>query len=102
MPDSSFVKFSEIAVSDLTAYLRLTEVSQADTNLLRTILEAAKSYVLTYTGRTVESANNFPEFTIAVYSLAEDMFDKRTYIVESDKTNAVIDSILGSRSVNLL
>ena len=100
--DSSYKKFSEVTVSDLTNYLRLTEVSTADTALLGTILEAAKSYVLGYTGRTVEEADTFPEFTIAVYVMAEDMFDKRSYIVDSNTTNATVDSILGMRSMNLL
>ncbi len=98
----SYKKFSEIAVSDLTDYLRLVETTAAELDLLGTILEAAKSFVLTYTGRSVEEADTFPEFTIAVMVLSEDMFDKRTYIVESDISNKIVDSILGSRSVNLL
>ena len=102
MPAPSYVKFNEIAVSDLVKYLRLTETSEADLSLLGTILEAAKSYVLTFTGRTAEDADNFPEFTIAVYVLCEDLFDKRTYIVDSDVSNKIVDSILGSRSTNLL
>ena len=100
--DSSYKKFSEITVSDLTNYLRLTEVSQADESLLGTILAAAKNYVLGYTGRAVEEADTFPEFTIAVYVMAEDMFDKRSYIVDSATTNETVNSILGMRSMNLL
>lgn len=38
---STYKKFSEVAVSDLTNYLRLAEVSTADTVLLTTILEAS-------------------------------------------------------------
>lgn len=98
----SYKKFSEVAVSDLTNYLRLAEVSQADTALLTTILEAAKNYVLGYTGRSEEEADTFPEFTIAVYVMAEDMFDKRSYIVDSNTTNETVNSILGMRSMNLL
>lgn len=96
------VTFSEISVSDLVNYLRLVEVSEADTVLLATILEAAKSHILTYTGQTAESADSFPEFTIAVYVLAESMFDTRSYLVDSDKSNKIVDAILGSRSINLL
>lgn len=102
MSAPSYTKFSEIATSDLVNYLRLVETTQADLVLLGTILEAAKSYVLTYTGRTVEDADLFPEFTIAVYTLVEDMFDKRTYTVDSDISNKIVDSILGARSINLL
>ncbi len=99
---STYKKFSEVAVSDLTNYLRLAEVSTADTALLTTILEASKSYILTFTGRTVTEANLFPEFTIALYVMAEDMFDKRSYIVDSNTTNETVNSILGMRSMNLL
>ncbi len=96
------VTFSSIEVSDLINYLRLVEVSQADQNLLETILDAAKSHILTYTGQTAASADSFPEFTIAVYVLAESMFDVRSYLVDTEKANKVVDAILGSRSINLL
>ena len=102
MPTDSYKKFSEVAVSDLATYLRLTAFSTAEETLLQSILAAAKNFVLTYTGRSVIEADTFPEFTIAVYAISEDMFDKRTYIVDSDKTNEIVNSILGSRSVNLL
>lgn len=101
MPNN-YVKFSEIGTSDLVKYLRLAETTQDDLTLLSTILEACKSFILTYTGRTTEEADTYPEFTIAVYTLSEDMYDKRTYIVDSDTSNKIVDSILGSRSINLL
>ena len=102
MSEPTYTKFTEIATSDLVNYLRLVETTQADLTLLSTILEAAKSFVLTYTGRTEAVADTFPEFTIAVFVISEDMYDKRTYIVDSDTSNKIVDSILGSRSVNLL
>ena len=102
MPAPSYKVFSEIVVNDLVNYLRLVETTNADLDLLATILEAAKSFILTYTGRTTEEADTMPEFTVAVYVIAEDMFDKRSYIVDSDTSNKIVDSILGSRSINLL
>lgn len=101
MPNN-YVKFSEIGVTDLVKYLRLAETTQDDLTLLGTILEASKSFILTYTGRDEESADKYPEFTIAVYTLSEDMYDKRSYIVDSETSNKIVDSILGSRSINLL
>ena len=98
----SYKAFSQIETNDLVDYLRLSETTEAELSLLGTILEAAKSFVLTYTGRSAEEADTFPEFTIAVYVISEDMFDKRTYVVNSDISNKIVDSILGSRSVNLL
>jgi len=101
MPNN-YVTFSEITTSDLVNYLRLAETTQSDLTLLGTILEAAKSFTLTYTGRTVLEANTMPELTIAVYVLSAEMFDKRTFTVDNDKANQIVESILGSRSVNLL
>lgn len=102
MPTPTYKQFSQITVNDVETYLRLAEITLAESTMLGTILEAAKSYVLTYTGRTTEEADTFPEFTIAVYVICEDMFDKRTYTVDADSTNKIVDSILGSRSINLL
>ena len=102
LTQAPYKKFSEIRTSDLVNYLRLVEQTGAEQELLGTILEAAKSFVLTYTGRSVEEADTFPEFTIAVYVLSEDMYDKRTYSVDATTSNKIVDSILGARSVNLL
>lgn len=95
-------KFTEISTGDLVNYLRIDEITDKDLDLLQQILDASKSHILTFTGRTEADADTFPEFTIAVYVLSEDMYDKRTYTVDSDTSNKIIDSILGSRSVNLL
>ena len=101
MPNS-FKKFGEVAVSDLINYLRLSGVSTADEELLTTILEAGKNYILGYTGVELLQANTYPEFTIALYVLCEDMFDKRTYSIDKSNSNKVVDNILGMRSINLL
>lgn len=99
---NTYTKVSELSVNDLANYLRLTEIPVSDTTLLSSILEAAKSYVLTYTGRDEESADTFPEFTLAVLVLSEDLYDKRTYSVDKNEANKVVESILGMRSINLL
>ena len=99
---NDYTKVSEITVSDLANYLRISELSNSDTTLLTSILEAAKNFVLSYTGRTLEQADTFPEFTLAVLVLSEDLYDKRTYSVDKTEANKVVDSILGLHSINLL
>lgn len=99
---NTYTKVSELSVNDLANYLRLTEIPVSDTTLLSSILEAAKSYVLTYTGRDEDTADTFPEFTLAVLVLSEDLYDKRTYSVDKNEANKVVESILGMRSINLL
>lgn len=99
---NDYTKFSEIVVNDLINYLRITELSTGDTQLLTSILAAAKNFVIAYTGQTLDKADTYPEFTLAVYVLAEDMYDKRTYSVDKTEANKVVDSILGLHSINLL
>lgn len=101
MPNN-YVTFSEITTGDLVNYLRIAETTQGDLDLLSTILEAAKAYVLKFTGRDEEAANNYPDFTIAVYVISAEMYDKRSYTVDSERANQIVESILGSRSINLL
>ena len=99
---NTYTKVSEITTNDLANYLRITEVPSSDEQLLTSILAAAKNFVITYTGQTPETADTFPEFTLAVYVLAEDMYDKRTYSVDKTEANKVVESILGLHSINLL
>lgn len=96
------VKFSEIAVSDLVNYLRISEPTSSDLVLLTNILEAAKNYVLSYTGQKLKDADDFSEFVIAVYVLSQDMYDNRSYSAVSPNVNKIVDSILGLHSINLL
>lgn len=100
----SYVSFSNITVSDVVSFLRLetTETTAEELALLATILEAAKNYCLVYTGRNKDEADNMPEMTIAVYNVCADMYDKRTFTVEADKANKIVETILGARSTNLL
>lgn len=100
----TYVAFSNITVNDVIAYIRLDEadIDEAERNLLSTILAAARSFVLTYTGKVPLQADTYPEFTIAVYAICEEMHDKRTYTLDKNTLSPIIDSILGSRSVNLL
>ena len=99
---SNYTLFSNITVSDCIDYLRLAEITQKEESLLSTMLEAAKSHALTFTGRTEREADTMPEMTIAVLALVQDMYDKRTYLLEQATVNKVIEAILGSRSINLL
>lgn len=91
---------SEITVSDIANYLRLTEVSEADEKFIRNCLAVAKEYIKNYTG--LEDLESNSDFVIAVYLLCQDMYDTRTIHIESDKLNTVFETILGFHRVNLL
>ena len=48
--------FSTMTVADVISYLRLGDITTDERNLLVTIFNSAKSYVLKYTGLTAEQA----------------------------------------------
>lgn len=92
---------SELTTQDIADYLRL-QPTEADTALLTTILQACKDFVCKYTGQPIEELDKHKDVTIAVFVLAQDMFDNRAYYVDSSNVNKVVDAILGLHSINLL
>lgn len=99
---SNAKKVSELTIQDLANYLRLSEITPADEELLDSILEAAKAYVLKYTGLTETQVDAALDITIAVYVLCSDMYDNRSYYVDTTNVNQVVEGILSLHSVNLL
>ena len=95
-------KVSDITVSDVTAYLRIPEVSAADTELLTTALNVAKEYIKSYTGLDDEGLDAHSDLVIVVYVLCQSMYDDRTMYVDKSNINNVAESILNLHSINLL
>lgn len=95
-------KISDISVEDLADYLRIDELTTDESATLATMLEAAKAYIMHYTGRTLEELDNYADIVIVALVLIEDMYDNRTMYVDSGSVNTVVQSILGMHSVNLL
>lgn len=93
---------SQITAQDLADYLRISEVTQDDTNTLNTLLTVAKTYITNYTGQTLENLDNLKDIIIVVFILCQDMWDNRTLYVDSSNVNKVVESILGLHSINLL
>ena len=100
------MKISQIQKNDVIDFLRLdeneyAEGTQAD-KTLTAIMEAAKSYILNYTGLTEAEADEKEEFYIAYMVLCQDMNDNRVMYVDKNNTNKVVESVLAMHSVNLL
>lgn len=93
---------SQITAQDVADYLRISEVTQDDTNTLNTLLTVAKAYICQYTGQTLENLDNLSDIIIVVFILCQDMWDNRALYVDSSNVNKVVGSILGLHSVNLL
>ncbi len=98
------MKLSEITVSDVAAYLRL-EKDKTCTKPLKAIMEAAKRYIVGYTGLTTEELDDYDDLWPAFMVLCQDMFDNRTMYPDakgSGSANRVVESILGMHARNLL
>lgn len=95
-------KVSDITVEDLADYLRIDELTEDESNALATMLEAAKSYIQHYTGRTAEELDGYADVVIVALVLVQDMYDNRTLYVDGSNVNTVVQSILGMHSINLL
>ena len=93
---------SQITAQDVADYLRISEVTEDDTNTLNTLLTVAKSYITQYTGQTIENLDTLEDIIIVVFILCQDMWDNRSLYVDSSNSNKVVESILGLHSVNLL
>lgn len=97
---NTITKVSEITTNDLADYIRLSEVTAADTNTLNNMLGVAKTYISKYTGQT--NLDDFQDFVIVVFILVQDMWDNRTLYVDKSNLNNTVETILGMHSVNLL
>lgn len=95
-------KVSDITAADLADYLRLEETTDDETQTLNNLLEIAKKYIESYTGRTETELDNFSDFVIVTFVLVQDMYDNRTMYVNNDSPNTVVETILGMHSINLL
>ena len=92
------MKVSDITYNDIADYIRLTEVSQEEQNLLTKMIGIAKAFIKDNTG--VEDLDEFDDFVIVIFILCQDMYDNRTLYVDKTNLNHVVETILGMHSVN--
>lgn len=99
---NQITKVSEVTSTDLAEYLRVVEVTDSEEWFLNTIIGAATAYMCKYTGLTSEQLDESSDFVLALFVLAEDMYDNRALYVDSAHVNLAVQSILDMHSVNLL
>ena len=104
MPAATYKKVGEVTIQDLVDYLRLdaTEIDAAQEQLLTTIKAAAVNFIVGVTGLTLEALDNYPDLTIALYALVQDMYDNRTYYVDKANISDTVSTILNMYRTNLL
>lgn len=94
------MKISEITIEHLKDYLHVYH--DEDNELLTAILIASKAFVKNYTGLSSERLDISDDLSMAVFILSAELYDNRTYTVENNNVNPVIQAILNMHSVNLL
>jgi hypothetical protein len=96
-------KVSEITAQSIADYLRISDLTQGDTDYITTIIGVAKDYILKYTGITgAEELDNYNDMVIVVYVLCQDMYDTRALYVDTSNVNRVVENILCMHQRNLL
>lgn len=93
------MKLSELTSEGVIRYAR---VEGDDKTLAPHILEAAKSYVLNYTGLTADEADQYEELSIAALCMAADMFENRSTTAENSSENLTVKTILSMHCRNLI
>lgn len=102
------MKISEITNAIAVDYARIdldgfTEAEQAAILAeMDIILTAAKSYITSYTGLTIDELDEYADVTIACLVLCSDMFDNRQMTVDNDNVNKTVQTILGMHRRNLI
>lgn len=99
---NEITKVSDITANDVADYIRLVDFTNDDTNTLNNLIGIAKTFIMNYTGHTLEELDNYQDFVIVVLILCQDMWDNRTLYVDKGNLSYPIDTILGMHSVNLL
>lgn len=95
-------KVSDITVSDIKNYLRISELTEADEKYLETIKNVAIDFIKNNTGVDDDTIDQYADFIIVVYVLCQDMYDTRSYYVDGNNVNKVVQTILDMHSRNLL
>lgn len=95
------MKVSEITINNVVEYLRLEDGEYTESEL-DNLLNVARKFIKSYTGLSEDEIDTHEDFYIVVMVLCQDMYDNRSYYVDKNNLNKVVETILGMHSVNLL
>lgn len=98
------MKVSEITNKFIADYLRIDFDSASHDEILAldTFINSSIKFISNYTGLTIEEMDQHEEISHVVFILCQDMHDNRSYYVDKNNINHVVESILGMHSKNLL
>lgn len=94
------MKVSELDIAMVKLYLKVE--FNDDDMLIQLIIDGAKGYLKSYTGLDDIMIDTKEDLTLGLLALITDMYENRSFTIEQDKVNKIIDSMLSLHSINLL
>lgn len=94
------MKLSQLTTNSVLSYIRADETAENTAYITDIALPAAKSYITSYTGRTLGDLDQYEDVTIAAMAICADMFDVRAYTMTGIQVNPTVAQILGSHCTN--
>lgn len=96
------MKISEVTADDLRVYAREYNTDPETLMQFEKNLKIAKAFIKSYTGLTDEQMDEHEDLVAVLLTLSNEMYDNRTFTVETDKLNPFVKTVLDMHSVNLL
>ena len=93
---------SMITAAELLDYVREDNPDEVAVGQIAQMKKAAVGYIMAYTGQSAEYLDEHDEFDAVLMVLVADMYDNRSLIVDSDKQNPFVMSVLDMHRVNLI
>ncbi len=94
------MKISEVSIEYAKDYCGVSDAGESGT--IKLCMEAAKAFVLGFTGLDAEAAEPHEDLTAAYLVLTNEMYTNRDYTVERAAENPFVKRILALHSVNYL
>lgn len=95
-------KVSEITVDEIKTYLRISDISDKDEKYLETMKKIIIDYIKNNTGLEDDDMDKYSDLVAVFYVLCQDLYDTRSYYVDNNNVNVMVQSILDMHSRNLL
>ena len=93
---------SMITAAELLDYVREDNPDEVAVGQIEQMKKAAVGYIMAYTGQSAEYLDEHDEFDAVLMVLVADMYDNRSLIVDSDKQNPFVMSVLDMHRVTLI
>lgn len=94
------MKISEVTTEFARDYCGVSDVGE--NGRITMCMDAAKAFILGYTGLEAEAADDHEDFTVAYLVLINEYYTNRDYTVEQAAENPCVKQILAMHSMNYL